>query len=324
MTRRTDRHDDDPMALERRTVRRHFGGASTSYDRAASLQTQVRHELMERAKLLFRPESSRPLTILDLGCGTGAALSELRAHWPQARLLAVDAAWPMLTVAQTQSQPASSGMLGRLRSAWRQARPPELVCADAGALPLADGSVDLVFSNLMLQWCDPIDDAAREIARVLRPGGVLTISTFGPDTLRELRMAWAQVDPHPHVSRFLDMHDVGDALARHGLREPVLDVDLLHTEHTDVRALMRHLKDIGARNASGGRNHALTGRARFAAMCAAYPREAGHSGIGATWEVIYASAFGAGPRRDAFTVDVAELTNSLRRRRDSAGSDAEP
>lgn len=323
MNQRANKISPDQQVLDAQAVRRHFGRACASYDRAANLQAEVRAELLERAKLLFKPIDNQPPIILDLGAGTGTALPALRAIWPAARLLAIDAAAPMVAAANNRAVIASASLLGKLRRIWQQSPAQVAICADAAALPLATASVDLVFSNLMLQWCDPPDAALREIARVLKPGAVVVFSTFGPDTLRELRAAWATVDDHAHVSRFLDMHDVGDALARQGLREPVLDVDRLQTTHGDVPALMRHLKDIGARNASRGRNHALTGRRKFTAMCAAYPHNAENSDIHASWEVIYASAFGAGPRSDGFAVDASELTDALRRRRASTNSDAE-
>ena len=111
------------------------------------------------------------------------------------------------------------------------------------------------FSNLMLQWCNDPDRCLRECRRVLRPGGLLSFATFGPDTLVELRRAWAAVDGHVHVNRFIDMHDLGDALVRAGLAEPVMDVERYTLTYADVRDLMRRPEGHrrAQRNARAGR-----------------------------------------------------------------------
>jgi len=163
-------------------------------------------------------------------------------------------------------------------------------------LPLADASVDVVFSSLMLQWCDPLDSAFAEVRRVLKPEGFFTFSTFGPDTLRELRSAWAEADGYNHVNHFADMHDVGDALVRAGLMEPVLDVDRVQLTYPDVLALMRDLKAIGAHNVTAGRPRALTGRGRLQRMREAYEAFRHDGRLPATYEVIYGAAWGAAGR----------------------------
>ncbi len=312
---------DDPMHLDRKRVRRNFARASGNEDRTAQLQTDVREELLERTRWLFKGRDSNVRRILDLGSGTGAALPALRQTWPDAELLALDFAAPMLTVAQRHFSNGGSGLLARIRRTWHAPPMSTAICADAAALPLVQQSVDLVFSNLMLQWCDDLDMVLAEIRRVLRPEGLVIFSTFGPDTLRELRSAWAQVDDAVHVSGFLDMHDIGDALMRAGFREPVLDVDRLQSQHTDARALMQQLKSVGAVNAAWGRTATLTGRRKFQAACAAYPRIADSSQIAATWEVVFASAFAAQQSAGMpheFAVDVGRLRESLDRRRPGA------
>ncbi len=185
---------------------------------------------------------------------------------------------------------------GMLREATRHQllwRRFERVCGDAQRLPLAAGSVDLVFSSLMLQWCEPLDAAFAEVRRVLRDGGLFAFSTFGPATLSELRSAWAQADGYNHVNHFIDMHDVGAALMRAGLAEPVLDVDRIEVDYPHARALMRDLKCIGAHNVTAGRPRALTGRARLARMEQAYEAYRREGSLPATYEVIYGASWGA-------------------------------
>ena len=185
-------------------------------------------------------------------------------------------------------------MLARARLQSRWLRRFERVRADAYALPFRDGSFDLVFSSLMLQWCDDLDAVFAEIARVLKPGGVLLFSTFGPGTLAELREAWSASDaPGNHVNHFFDPHALGSALMHAGLAEPVLDVDRTVIDYPDVLTLMRELKAIGAHNVTRGRARGLTGRKRLAAMTQAYETQRRDGKLPATYEVIHAICWGA-------------------------------
>src|SRR6516165_8038019 len=188
---------------------------------------------------------------------------------------------------------------GMLREArrhqWRWRR-FERVCGDALRLPLRDASVDLVFSNLMLQWCEPLPTALAEVRRVLKPSGFFAFSTFGPDTLHELRSAWAQADGYNHVNRFADMHELGNLLLHTGLAEPVLDVDHIEVDYPDVLTLMRDLKAIGAHNVTAGRSRTLAGRARLARVQQAYESFRHGEHLPATYEVIYGASWGAAGR----------------------------
>ena len=159
-------------------------------------------------------------------------------------------------------------MHGRRAQGWFHRKP--LVCADALHLPFAATCFDLVYSNLMLQWCDDLELVFRELRRVLHPRGLLLFSTFGPDTLKELRSAWQAVDGFNHVNRFIDMHDIGDALIRAGFVEPVMDVEHMTLTYADVRALMHDLKSIGAHNVTQGRARGLYGRKRMQQLVQAY------------------------------------------------------
>jgi malonyl-CoA O-methyltransferase len=264
----------DAFRLDRPRLRAAFDRASAGYEAAAALQARVSAELLGRlAAFEFAPR-----VVLDLGAGTGRVTRELKRRYPRALVIALDIAPGMLREAR------------RHQGLWRRfAR----VCADALRLPLTAASVDLVYSSLVLQWCEPLEQALREVRRVLKPSGFFAFSTFGPDTLKELRAAWAQVDAHTHVNRFLDMHDVGDALARSGLAEPVLDVDRIELGYPDTLALMRDLKAIGARNATAGRPRTLLGRSRLERMSQAYEAFRRGAALPATYEVIYGASWGA-------------------------------
>lgn len=282
-----------PHALDGGRVRAAFERASAAYEGAAVLQARIADELLER----LEPLRLKPRVVLDLGAGTGRATGLLKRLYPRAQVVAVD---------------LSLGMLRQARQHLRLLRPFQRVCADAHRLPLASGSCDLIFSNLMLQWCD-LDGVFREVRRVLTPAGFLGFSSFGPSTLHELRAAWAEADrqrqgdaqsePATHVNQFIDMHDVGDALVRAGLMEPVLDVDRLQLTYSDTTALMRDLKSIGARNATAGRSRALTGKSRLTGLAAAYEAFRRDGRLPATYEVVYGATWGAAGRPAAPAVE---------------------
>lgn len=258
----------NPLAIDKAAARRAFARAARDYDGAAVLQREIADRMLERLDYIRLD----PRLLLDLGAGTGYAVDHLQRRYRQARVLALDFAEGMLHQA-------------RRRGGWR--RRPICVCGDVEHLPLASGSVDLIFSNATLQWCNDLARAFAECLRVLRPGGLLLFSTFGPDTLMELRAAWSSVDGHPHVSGFIDMHDIGDALVRARFADPVMDAERLTMTYGQVADLMRDLKQLGASNAVSARPRGLTGRARLAAVTAAYEdyRIAGR--LPATYEVVY-------------------------------------
>ena len=263
---------NEPFDIDRRRVRRSFAHAAPSYDAAAVLQARVRDELLQRLDVV----RLEPAVVLDLGAGTGHASLALKRRFRSSQVVALDLAEGMLREA------------GRRQTLLRRFR---RVCGHAAQLPLRDASVDLVFSNLMLQWCTDPDAVFRECRRVLRPGGLFTFTTFGPDTLVELRRAWAAADHHTHVNRFIDMHDLGDALLRAGLVEPVMDVERYTLTYAEVRDLMLDLKAIGAHNANAGRPRGLTGKGALARMTAAYEAVRRDGRLPATHEVVFGQAW---------------------------------
>lgn len=262
-------------ALDKRRLRASFEHAAATYDAAAVLQREIADRLLARLEVV----RLRPRVILDLGCGTGYGLRQLGRRYPRARLLGLDIAETMVRRARAQS-----GLWGRMTGRCAFA------CGDAERLPLAPGSVDMVVSNLSLQWCDPPAVFA-EVGRVLRPGGLLMFSSFGPDTLRELRAAWGTVDAAPHVHGFIDMHDLGDMLVHAGFADPVMDMEHLTLTYASVQAVMRDLKQLGAHNVALSRARGLTGKSRFARFSAAYESQARDGKIPATYEVVYGHAW---------------------------------
>lgn len=287
----------DRYAIDTGRVRRAFDRASATYDEAAVLQDEVRARMLERLDLL----RLAPRRILDAGSGTGLGSLALRKRYRSSDIVALDIATAMLEAGRQRQ---------RLWRRWQS------VCGDVAALPLATASFDMVFCNLALQWCPDLDRALAEFRRVLAPDGVLMFATFGPDTLRELRAAWAQADGFNHVNAFIDMHDIGDAMLRAKLAEPVMDVEHFTLEYDTPRDLMRDLKAIGARNATAGRARGLTGPRRLRAMEAAYEEFRRDGRLPATYEVVY--GHGWAPRTAATGADgsIAIPVAAIGRRRE--------
>ncbi|NOX76963.1 MAG: malonyl-ACP O-methyltransferase BioC [Gammaproteobacteria bacterium] len=269
--------------LEKHHVRQSFDRAAEHYDDVAVLQREVGNRIIERLDLI----RIEPQVILDVGSGTGVFSRTLGKRYKNARVVALDLAPNMLKYARRQT-----GIIAK----WFSKQ--DYVCGDAEQLPLADGSVDLIFSSLALQWCADLDGTFQEFNRVLRPGGLLMFSTFGPDTLKELRHSWQIADantgsPHIHVHDFIDMHDVGDALLRTGFADPVMDVENFTLNYPDAYQLMRELKTLGAHNVAHQRGHGLTGKTRINNMVAAYETLRRNDTLPATYEVVYGHAWKA-------------------------------
>jgi malonyl-CoA O-methyltransferase len=293
----------DEYALDAARVRRSFDRAAATYDAAAVLHAEVRDNLLARLDLM----ALAPRITLDAGAGTGMSARALKRRYPKSLVIALDSSQRMLQAAGRQQT-------------WlrRFAR----VCADAARLPLADGSVDLILSNLMLQWCQP-DAVFAEFRRVLAPHGLFCFSTLGPDTLRELRSAWRAVDSRTHVNQFIDMHDLGDALVRAGLAAPVLDVERYTLTYLDLKRVAADLKATGAHNSTMGRARGLTGRRQFAQLQAAYEPFRRDGRLPATYEVVFGHAWA--PRtaamppgtRASASVSLDDVKQQLRARRRS-------
>jgi malonyl-CoA O-methyltransferase len=272
----------DRAALLRATCR-----AAGHYDAAAALQREVAMRMAERLECV----RLAPARVLDLGCGTGADLDTLGRIWPDARRVACDWSPAMLGVARRRT-PASSRWLP-----WGDRRTPMLVCGDAQRLPLARASVGLAWSNLMLYWLTDPAAALREAQRVLEVGGLLIFSTFGPDTLKELRQAFRAADGAPHVLTFPDMHDLGDLLVTSGFSDPVMEMEMITLTYADLGGLLIDLRHATSVNPDPGRRRGLGGRAMWQRVRDAYELLRRGGRLPASFEVVYGHAWKAAARK---------------------------
>jgi malonyl-CoA O-methyltransferase len=283
---------DPALALpDRRAARALFDRASVAFDEASFVHDHARNILLERLQYL----RVTPRRVLDLGCGTGRGLPALRALFPAATIVAVD---------------SSAGMTARAASSAAGAT---VVTADAAELPFADASFELVLANLVLAWCPP-ERLFAEVARVLAPDGVVLFSSLGPDTLEQVRRAWARSDSGIHVHGFFDMHDLADAAARAGLREPIVDVDRLTLTYGESARLHADLRAAGATNVAGGRRRGLTGRRAYAEYEQTLARQRTAERLAVTCELIFGQAFGGPPARSGGGASYAIPVDAIGRR----------
>lgn len=297
--------------LDYAEVRRAFDHAAAAYDAHAVLQREVCDRLLERLDYT----TIRPARVLDVGAGTGYGTAHLRARYPEAQLCALDIA-PAMLAATRERFPRPTWMqrtLGRLATA--APHPVHLICADMGRLPLAANSCNLVWSSLALQWAQDLAASFRGFHRVLAPGGLLMFATFGPDTLKELRAAFAEIDDAPHVNAFVDLHDIGDMLIDAGFANPVMEMELLTLTYGDLKALMRDLKGIGAHNAAAARRRGLLGKSAWTRLEQAYEIQRSAGRLPATFEVVYGHAWAGDKTRLEDGRQVIQFAIGERRRK---------
>jgi malonyl-CoA O-methyltransferase len=249
--------------IDQSRIRHTFARAAAHFDSNDFLHQEVRERLLERLLAIV----AEPAWIVDLGAGTGGATPGLTSRFPTARILSVDSSPAML----------AAGQATQLR-----------VCADAAGLPLAEGSVDLVISNLMLHHCPDPTAVLTEARRVLSDQGLLLLTTFGRRSLTELGRAWATADRFTHIAPFFDMLDLGNLFAATGFAEPVLDSQTLTVTYDSLGRMMRDLRSAGSTNSTDGRNRGLTGRGTWRRLAAAYDQLRGADGkLPVTLEIIF-------------------------------------
>jgi malonyl-CoA O-methyltransferase len=268
-------------------MRRAYSRSAASYADAAVLAREVEARMLERLQYI-RLEPDR---ILDAGCGMGRSASLLAERYPHARVMGLDSAFPML-------RHAASGRDTWLRRVFKRTG-FDRMCADFASVPLPAASVDLAWSNLALHCAGDPQPALNEMLRVLKVGGLLMFSCYGPDTLKELRGAFAVHDGSPHVHSFIDMHDLGDMLSTCGFSSPVMDMELITLTYTDVAALYADLRATGQQNVLAERRRGLTGKALFGAVRIAYEKLRCDGRLPASFEIVYGHAWKPEPRRVA-------------------------
>jgi malonyl-CoA O-methyltransferase len=272
--------------IDKQQMRRAFNRAAANYDTAAVLQREVCNRMLERLAYI----KLQPVRIVDAGSGTGWGTRQLAQHYPAAQMIALDIAIAMLRTAHGRFNwwQKLFGGTGQMQ-----------VCGDIEALPFAANSVDMVWSNLALQWCNDLPATFAGLHRLLKVDGLLMFSTFGPDTLKELRASFHGVDRYNHLNRFADMHDIGDMLSHSGFAEPVMDMEYITLTYADVRAVLHDLKAIGAHNATVGRGQGLMGKQAWAKLLGNYEQLRNDGRLPATFEVVYGHAWKPQPKQIA-------------------------
>jgi len=264
-------------------VRESFNAAVASYDEHAVLQREIGDRLIDKLDFI----KLQPKIILEVGSGTGYCTKKLKKLYPSSHIIALDIADLMLQ--------ASKSNMSFLQKIKKQI---SFTCADTAHLPFQDNSIDFIFSNLTLQWCPDLGQVFKEFYRVLKPNGLIMYSSFGPDSLKELRSAWSEVDNFSHVNQFVDMHDLGDEMLAAQLADPVLDMEMLTLTYKNIFDLMRDLKSVGAHNINQTRNHGLTGKGQITKLKKAYEQFRTNGVLPLSYEVVYGHAWIAPNKND--------------------------
>jgi len=272
--------------IDKKQVRRAFSRAASGYDAAAVLQREVCSRMLEKLDYI----KLKPARLLDVGSGTGWGTRQLSERYPAAEIIALDIAIGMLQVAR-----GTAGWWRKLFAGRRE----RFLCADVEALPITSNSVEMVWSNLAMQWCNDLPATFSELNRVIKAEGLLMFSTFGPDTLQELRAAFHGVDGYNHLNRFADMHDIGDMLVAAGFADPVMEMEKLTLTYADAKAVMQDLRDIGAHNATAGRAPGMMGKAAWQRIVENYEKLRRDGKLPATFEIIYGHAWKPAPKAAA-------------------------
>lgn len=269
--------------IDKKQVRRAFSRAANQYDASAVLQREVCIRMLEKLDYV----KLKPTRLIDVGSGTGWGTRQLSERYPKADITSLDIAIGMLQ--------ASRGTASWWKKIFTTPRESYL-CADVEALPIATDSVEMVWSNLALQWCNDLPATFVELNRIIKTEGLLMFSTFGVDTLHELRVAFDGVDGYNHVNRFTDMHDIGDMLVAAGFADPVMEMEKLTLTYDDVRAVMQDLKSIGANNATAGRAQGMMGKVTWQRITQNYEKLRRDGKLPATFEIIYGHAWKPAPK----------------------------
>lgn len=221
-------------------VEQYFAHSASTYSRGAQLQNIVANHLFNKL-----PEGQVQLA-LDLGCGPGLFTERLKSG--SNTLISLD---------------LSSEMLKQAQSANNK------VQANSHALPFQKDSFDLVFSSLMIQWCD-FEQVLNQIHSVLKPGGSAFISTLIKGSLCELEQAWSMVDDDEHIHQYLSIEKVIASVNKGAWQSVEIEQ---HTEtlwFDRVKSLAKELKLLGANYVQGRKNKGLMTKSTWQKMEQAY------------------------------------------------------
>ncbi len=250
---------------------RNFNKSARKFNDSDVLYSEIRKRLLDR--LIFF--NLNPQLILDIGSATGKGAVNLSEIFPESEIIAID---------------NSINMNKLSSSSYSKVDNINVLLGDAEKLPIRDNCVDLVFANLLLPWCN-IDFVFNEISRTLKNGGLFLFSSFGPDTLVELRRAWHSIDDYIHVHAFFDMHDIGDILLKFNLVDPVLDVNKIYINYDNITKLISDIKGCGASNVAQGKRTSLTGKDKWKSFCSNFELNRENSKLNVTIEAIFGHAW---------------------------------
>ncbi|MFT6221409.1 MAG: malonyl-CoA O-methyltransferase [Candidatus Endobugula sp.] len=273
------------MTSPKKIIADSFSRSAHRYDQAAIVQQQAGNDLLGLMKNTLQPGLHQVNTVADIGCGTGYFAPTLMNTYHPKKYIGIDISEGMLNVAEKNNQNA-------MNMQW--------LCCDAENLLLENASVDLIYANFSLQWCENLSVLMHNFRRVLTANGHCCFTSLGQNTLAELRGSWESVDQLAHVNQFYPSTQWTAAIEQPegkqtGGKQTGMEnqgLDIIHHQQTTavqyfdtVIAALRSLKDIGANVVTAEHRQGLTGKQRFAEFVRAYETYRTPKGIPVSYEV---------------------------------------
>jgi malonyl-CoA O-methyltransferase len=255
--------------MHKQKIAANFNRVALNYNKVASLQHSVGYKLMNYLNTV----KITPLTILDIGGATGYFTELLSSRYPQSQIINIDISQNMLSVAPFSSRQS-------------------LLCADFDYLPLISKSVDLIFTNMSLQWSIDLNITLTELNRVLKPGGLLIFSTLGSEAFCELRNSWRQIDNHAHINTFVSAATLQNNLHNNDFTASLNTEKIIQTYST-MSQLLYYFKAIGANHIyNENRSRGLLTKNKLTQLESIYEQYRDQNNqLAATFEIIYGLAW---------------------------------
>jgi malonyl-CoA O-methyltransferase len=256
-----------PQTIDKQAVADSFSKAACHYDKFAQLQRDIGEVLLSQ---LSKPKLSLN-NLVDLGCGTGYFSKKLNIKFPSASLTCFDLSTVMLEQAKKHNLAQVTFQQG-----------------DIDSLPFAKESIDLIYSNLVVQWSDNLGACLKQLHSSLKTGGRCYLSTLISGTLNELTQAWKSVDDKPHTNTFLTLKDLESVVRNCAFSTINITTETRVLEYKNVVEVMRALKGIGANHVHGHQTLHISGRQLIKQLQAGYQPFINQQGLcNLTYQVCY-------------------------------------
>jgi len=165
------------------------------------------------------------------------------------------------------------------------------VCGDIEELSFPESTFDIIWSTSSFQWCNNISDTFKEIKKILKPGGFFLFSTFGPNTLFELKNITKEISKYQKTNDFVSFQSIKNILDTEGFSKPKIKSEEFCIAYKDVTKLFLDLKKIGASSGFESKKIGLSGKLFLKLISDGYKKYSYDGIFPATYEVFYGYAW---------------------------------